>query len=141
MKMIGLSLAAVAMWSSCTCAIAQQQTPAAGLTDATQAVESVVVTGQRAGRVTPQEFKDYEYEYGLSNGEAVRFSRRVGRYYVSIKGRPPVEIFSTATNEFFSSGGARLIFTDNGDKLKIDRYEAIQIASGLPVAGMAQAPK
>jgi hypothetical protein len=130
MKMIGLSLFAIAVWSS-----------GAGAAETPQAIESVVVTGQRGGRVTPQEFKDFEYEYGLSNGEAVRFSRRVGRYYVTIKGQPAVEIYSTATNQFVTSGGATLVFTDNGDKLKIDHYEAIQIAAGLPVAVLPQAPK
>jgi hypothetical protein len=60
---------------------------------------------------------------------------------VVVTGQQAVEIFSTATNQFVTSGGAKLIFTDDGDKLKIDRYEAIQIAAGMPVAGLPQPPK
>ncbi len=127
MKMIGLSLAAILAWTSGASAYAQQETQAA----AAAPIGSVIVKGQRA-RVTPEQFKDYEYEYGLSNGEAVRFSRRVGRYYVAIKGRPALEIFSTSPTQFVTSGGARLVFTEDGDKLTIDRYEAIERAYGLP---------
>jgi hypothetical protein len=131
MNMPGLSLAAVSVWFSLAPAWAQQEA---------QAIDTVTVTAQRY-KAVPQEFRDYEYEYGLSNGESVRFSRRVGRFYVTIKGQPPVEIFSTASDRFVTKAGAKLVFTENGDKLTIDRYEALAAAAGLPTAGRPQAPQ
>ena len=70
----------------------------------------------------------------------VRFSRRVGRFYVTIKGQPPVEIFPTAADRFATEGGAKLVFTENGDALTIDHYEALQEAAGLRVAAVSEAP-
>jgi hypothetical protein len=133
MNMPGLSLAAISVWLSLAPAWAQQEA---------QAIDTVTVTAQRY-RAVPQEFREYEYEYeyGLSNGESVRFSRRVGRFYVTIKGQPPVEIFSTASDRFVTREGARLVFTENGDKLTIDRYEALAAAAGLPSTGRPQAPQ
>lgn len=140
MKMIGLSLAAMLAWSFAAPAHAQQQEQATSAADAARPIESVIVTARRF-HMEPLEFKDYEYGYSLSNGDSVRFSRRVGRFYVAIKGQPAVEIFPTAADQFETRGGARLVFTENGDALTIDRYEALQIASGLQVATVPQAPK
>lgn len=139
MKLTGFMLAVV-MASFLASASAQQHTQAVSADDAAQPIASVTVTAQRF-HMEPAEFKDYEYAYNLSNGEVVHFSRRVGRFFVAIKGRPAVEIFATAADQFKTSGGAKLVFAENGDKLKINHYEALQIASGVPVATMAGSPK
>jgi hypothetical protein len=140
MKIKSSSVAVILVWSCMASASAQQGAQAsspAALADATQ---TVTVTARRF-HVEPQEFKDYEYTYGLSNGETVRFSRRVGRFYVAIKGQPAVEIFPTAPEQFATEGGAKLTFRDNGDMLTIDHYEALQVASGVSVASLPTAPK
>jgi len=140
MKIISYGLATIAVAACMSCVYAQQQAQAASVSDAAEPVQTVTVTAQRF-HVTPQEFKDYEYTYVLSNGEVVRFSRRVGRFFVAIKGQPTVEIFPAAAEQFVTSDGARLVFTDAGDKLTIDHYELLQAASGVQVAALPTAPK
>lgn len=138
MKLPGSILAAVLVCSYAAPASAQQQAQA---DSAAEAPMQTVTVKARRFHIEPQEFKDYEYEYGLDNGEAVRFSRRVGRFYVAIKGQPQVEIFPTASDRFETRDGAKLVFTENGDSLTIDHYELLQVASGVPVAALPAAPK
>jgi len=140
MKIIGVSLAALAVCGSVGPAYAQQQEQAAQAVESPQVVESVTVTARRF-KITPQEFSDYEYAYTLSNGEVARFSRKVGRYYVAVKGQPKVEIFSTAADRFVTKGGAKLVFTEAGEALTIDNYEQLEIESGLPIAALSPAKK
>jgi hypothetical protein len=142
MKVIGLSLAAAVLWSSAVTAHAQQQQQeqAISVAETPPAIDTVSVTAKRF-HMEPIEFMDYEYAYPLSNGDVVKFSRRVLHFYVTIKGQPSVEIFPTAPDQFVTKGGAKLLFTEDGDALTIDHYEAIQGASGLPVATIQGAPK
>ncbi|MRW85276.1 hypothetical protein GJ698_14420 [Pseudoduganella sp. FT26W] len=140
MKVIGLSLAAAVVWSSAVTAYAQQQEQAISAAETPPAIDTVSVTAKRF-HMEPIEFTDYEYAYRISNGDVVNFSRRVLHFYVTIKGQPPVEIFPTAPDQFVTKGGAKLVFTENGDALNIDHYEAIQGASGLPVATVQETPK
>jgi hypothetical protein len=89
-----------------------------------------VIVSARRFHVEPREFANYEYAYTLSNGETVRFSRRVGRFYVSIKGYERIEILPSSSDQFVSRGGATLIFTEGGDALTIDNYELLREESG-----------
>lgn len=140
MKIIGLGLAAAVVWSFVVPAYAQQQEQAISVAETSPTVDTVSVTARRF-HMEPIEFLGYEYSYPLSNGDVVKFTRKVLHYYVTIKGLPPVEIFPTAVDQFVTAGGAKLLFTEDGDALTIDHYEAIQAASGLPVATMQGAPK
>lgn len=140
MKIVSCSLAAIAVSACMSSAYAQQQGQVASATEAVEPVQTVTVTARRF-HVTPQEFKDYEYTYVLSNSDVVRFSRRVGRFYVAIKGQPTVEIFPAAAEQFVTRDGARLVFADEGDKLTIDHYELLQAASEVQVAALPAAPK
>jgi hypothetical protein len=140
MKIKGSPLAAIAAWLLLAPAYAQQQAQDASAADTSRPIDSVVVTARRF-HLEPPQFRDYEYTYVLSNGDVVRFSRRVGRFYVTLKGRPEVEIFPTAHDRFETELGARLVFTDEGDKLTIDRYEELRLAAGVPLAGMLAAPR
>lgn len=139
MKVIGVSLAALAVWCSAAPVHAQQQGQDTSAVESQKAIESVTVTARRY-KVVPREFASYEYAYNLSNGDVVRFSHRVGRYYVSVKGQPTVEIYSTDLDRFVTKDGAKLLFTEGGEALTIDNYEKLLVASGLPVAAL-QAPK
>jgi hypothetical protein len=146
MKIIGSGLAAASL---CFCAAyvhAQQQTQAISATEASQPMQTVNISGARRVHLEPREYMAYEYEYSLSNRDTVRFSRRVGRFYVEIKPNPAVEIFPTAAGQFETKAGARLIFSDGGDVLDIDHYELLQVASGvtvttLPAMALPGAPK
>ena len=131
---VALSVASLAHAGPQANADPQAAAPAApAAAEALAPIESVTVTARRF-HMEPQEFMDYEYAYNLSNGEVVRFSRRVGRFYVAIKGQPTVEIFPTAADQFVTKGGARLLFTEGGDALNIDHNELLELASGLPIA-------
>lgn len=140
MKIIGLSLAAIAACCSIMSAHAQQEAQATGPADAPQTIESVTVKARRY-HMEPQQFMYFEAGYRLSNGSAVTFSRRVGRFYVAIKDRPTVEIFPVTADQFVTRGGAKLIFTEGGDALDIDRYELLQAESGMPLAALSGVPK
>jgi hypothetical protein len=140
MKILGLGLAALSVWFVSAAAHAQQPTQDASAVEAPRSIDSVVVSARRF-HLEPPQFKDYEYTYVLSNGDVVRFSRRVGRFYVTLKGRPAVEIYPTALDKFETELGARLVFTDEGDKLTIDRYEELRLAAGVPLTAMLAAPR
>jgi len=138
MKVFDLSLAAVALCFSVASVSAQQQALSAAT--APDPIESVSVTARRF-HMEPRDFEAFEYEYVLNNGDIVRFSRRVGRFYVGLRGKPTVEIFPTTADQFVTKGGARLIFTEGGDALNIDHYETLQASFGIPVATAPAAPK
>jgi len=106
--------------------------PASSAVAAPESVQSVVVNARRF-HVEPREFANYEYAYTLTNGETVRFSRRVGRFYVAIKGYEAVEILSSGPTQFVSRGGATLMFTEGGDALTIDNFELLEQESGTPI--------
>jgi hypothetical protein len=132
MKITGLILFAAMAWSSSSFAQAQQQAPATSAAEAPQSMQSVIVSAKRF-HLEPQEFMNYEYAYNLSNGGVVSFSRRVGRFYVAIKGYETVEIVPAGPTQFVSKGGATLIFTEDGGALTIDNFELLQGESGAPI--------
>ena len=120
--------AATAAWLVIAPACAQQQdAPLSGVADAQQPMESVTVSARRH-HMEPQDFAPFEYEYVLNNGDIVRFSRRVGRFYIGGRGTPTVEIFPVTPAEFVSKSGAHLVFTEGGDALNIDNYEPLRAA-------------
>ena len=140
MKFIQISLVACTVWFSNAPAYSQEQAPAISAAESPDPIASVTVTARRF-HMEPQDFMEFEYAYRLSNGESVRFSRRVRRFYVAIKGQPPVEIFPTAAEQFVTRGGAKLIFTEGGDALNIDHYEVLEAESSLKLAHAPAAPK
>lgn len=139
MKIIGLRLAAAALCFSVASVSAQQQ-QALSAAAAPDPMGSVTVTARRF-HMEPRDFAAFEYEYVLNNGDIVRFSRRVGRFYVGLRGKPTVEIFPTTADQFVTKDGARLVFTEGGDALDIDHYETLQAAFGIPVTTATAAPK
>lgn len=132
MKIAGLILVAGMALTSPSFAQVREQAAVTGIAAAPEAVQSVIVTARRF-HVEPQEFANYEYAYTLSNGKTVRFSRRVGRFYVAIKGYEKVEILASGPAQFVSRGGVTLTFTEDGDALAIDNYELLQKESGRPI--------
>jgi hypothetical protein len=140
MKIAGSILTAAMALSSPSFAQVQHPGAVTSVTEAPESAQSVVVTARRF-HVEPQEFANYEYAYTLNNGETVRFSRRVGRFYISIKGYEPVEILPSSSAQFVSRGGATLIFTEGGDALTIDNYELLQGESGPPIVYAFGAPR
>jgi len=140
MKIAGSVLATLVALSSPSFAQVQQQAPVTSAAEAPESLQSVAVTARRF-HIEPREFNSYEYSYTLDNGGTVNFSRRVGRFYVAIKGYEPVEILAAGPDHFVSSSGAALRFTEGGDALTIDNYELLQGESGSPIVYAFGAPK
>lgn len=139
MKVMSLSLAAVAAWSFVVPVCAGQQEQAISAAETQDPMTSVTVSARRF-HMEPQDFATFEYEYVLNNGHIVRFSRRVGRFYIGGRGTPTVEIFPVTASEFISKSGAHLVFTEGGDALDIDHYEALETAF-YPPARMPRQPR
>lgn len=129
MKITESILAAAVALSASSFAQVQDSAPVTSAAESLESAQNVIVSARRF-HVEPREFANYEYAYTLSNGETVRFSRRVGRFYVSIKGYEPIEILPSSSDQFVSRGGATLIFTEGGDALTIDNYELLREESG-----------
>jgi hypothetical protein len=96
------------------------------------AAESVRINAPTRYHLAPQEFQDYQNAYALSNGDSMKFSQRLNRYYTTVKGESRVEIFAVAPGEFVTRNGAKLKFTEDGEQLSISNYERLQVASTLP---------
>lgn len=126
MKTTLLSLAVAAALSFAATAGAA---PDATATNA--ASESVKISASRY-HMEPQEFRDYQSSYNLSNGETISFTRQVGRFYTAIKGQPRVEIYAVGPAEFITRTGARMSFADNGDTLTVSNYERLPMLAKLP---------
>ena len=129
MKITESIFAAAVALSASSFAQVQDSAPVTSAAESLESAQNVIVSARRF-HVEPREFANYEYAYTLSNGETVRFSRRVGRFYVSIKGYEPIEILPSSSDQFVSRGGATLIFTEGGDALTIDNYELLREESG-----------
>ena len=129
MKITESIFAAAVALSASSFAQVQDSAPVTSAAESLESAQNVIVSARRF-HVEPREFANYEYAYTLSNGETVRFSRRVGRFYVSIKGYERIEILPSSSDQFVSRGGATLIFTEGGDALTIDNYELLREESG-----------
>lgn len=129
MKITESILAASVALSASSFAQVKDSAPVTSAAESLESAQNVIVSARRF-HVEPREFANYEYAYTLSNGETVRFSRRVGRFYVSIKGYERIEILPSSSDQFVSRGGATLIFTEGGDALTIDNYELLREESG-----------
>lgn len=93
--------------------------------------ESVKISANRY-HMEPQEFQDFQSAYHLSNGETMRFTRQVGRFYTEIKGQPRVEIYAVGPAEFVTSAGSRMSFAEDGEALTVSNYERLPMVAKLP---------
>lgn len=93
--------------------------------------ESVKISANRY-HMEPQEFQDFQSAYHLSNGETMRFTRQVGRFYTEIKGQPRVEIYAVGPAEFVTRTGSRMSFAEHGDALTVSNFERLPMAAKLP---------
>ncbi|NYE59652.1 hypothetical protein FHW58_000804 [Duganella sp. 1224] len=128
-----LAVAAALLLPAVAYAQQQDQAISAAQAEQPQSMDSVTVSARRF-HMEPQDFSPFEYEYVLNNGTVVRFSRRVGRFYIGGRGTPTVEIFPISPMEFVSKSGAHLVFTEGGDALDIDHYETLATAFYPPHA-------
>ena len=126
MKTTLLSLAVAAALSVAAVAGAAPDTAATNA-----AGESVKISASRY-HMEPQEFQDYQSSYHLSNGETIRFTRQVGRFYTEINGQPRVEIYAVGPAEFVTRSGSRMSFADDGDALTVSNYERLPMVARLP---------
>lgn len=103
--------------------------------------ESVKIQAPASYHVEPQEFADYEYSYHLSNGDMMKFTRKVGKFYTEIKGAQKVQIFATGPGEFVTGAGAKITFAEAGEALTVNNYERLPLAHHLPANTMVVATR
>ncbi|NGZ82763.1 hypothetical protein [Duganella aceris] len=118
-------IAAALVFTSLFAAGAQAAAPDA-------AGDAVRITAPAAYHLAPQEFQDYLNAYALSNGDSMKFSQRLNRYYTTVKGESRVEIFAVAPGVFVTKNGATLKFSEDGEALAIDNYERMRVTAVLP---------
>ncbi len=135
MKTTLLSLAVAAALS-----IAAVASAAPASASAEVASESVKISAARY-HMEPQQFLDYQSSYQLSNGETMRFTRQVGRFYTEIKGQARVEIFAVGPAEFITRNGSRMVFDDEGDSLTVSNYERLPMTAQLPANTIVMAKR
>jgi len=135
MKTTLLSLAVAAALSLAAVANAA---PASASAEA--ASESVKISAARY-HMEPQQFLDYQSSYHLSNGDTMRFTRQVGRFYTEIQGQPRVEIFAVGPAEFITRAGSRMVFEAEGDALTVSNYERLPMTAQLPANTIVMAKR
>jgi len=70
------------------------------------------------------EFADYEYSYGLSSGQRVKFVRSGNqRFYAELKGESREAMYAMSRGVFVTAGGARVEFSEDGDSVTISNFE------------------
>ncbi len=134
MKTTLLSLAVAAAWSIAAVASAA---PAAA---AEAASESIKISATRY-HMEPQEFSDYQSSYRLNNGDTIRFTRQVGRFYTEIQGQARAEIFALGPAEFITRNGSRMVFDEQGDSLTVSNYERLPMTAQLPANTIVMAKR
>ena len=118
-------LSAALTLSGATLAAQTQAGPAEppAATPALAPLSSVAVTGRASTKqryhLAPNEFLDYDSLYTLDNGQYIRMSRRVNRYYARVKNEAEVEIYGQRPGVFTSENGTELVFTNNGNDLVV----------------------
>jgi hypothetical protein len=116
--------------SSIAAAVAFASLFAAGA-HAADTADSVQIKARAGYHLTPKEFRDYQSAYALSNGDTVKFSQRMNRYFTSVEGESAIEIFAVAPDAFVTGNGASIKFSNNGDELAISNYERLQVNAKL----------
>lgn len=70
------------------------------------------------------EFDDYAFNYGLSNGQKIKFTRSGGqRFYAQLKSEPREQMYALSKGVFVTASGARVEFSDDGDLVTINNFE------------------
>lgn len=128
MKTTLLSLAVAAALSAASFAYA-----------ADPAGESVKIQAPATYHIEPYQFDDYANLYKLSNGDQMKFTREVGKFYTEVKGSPRVRIYATGPGEFVTGAGAKVTFTEDGEQLIVDNYERLPMVRRLPANTMVMA--
>jgi len=102
-----------------------------GAAHAADTADSVRITARSSYHLAPQDFREFSGVYVLSNGDTVKFSQRLNRYFSSVDGAPMVEIFAVAPDAFVTGNGAAIKFGDGGEELAINNYERLQVNAKL----------
>ena len=128
MKTTLLSVAVAAALSTASLAYAGPQTADSANDSAN---DSVKINAPSRYYMPAQDFADYQGSYGLSNGDTLKLTQRIGHFYAVVNGEK-VELQPTSRASFVTSSGATLRFTDDGYNVTITNYERIATAANLP---------
>ena len=91
----------------------------------------IKAAAQSTYKLAPDEFRDYNASYALSNGNAIRFTQSGRHYWARLKDGDKVELFAVEPRVFMTAAGTRVEFQDEGDQLVIDNYERLPLAVAM----------
>jgi hypothetical protein len=77
------------------------------------------------------EFRDFAYNYELSNGKEIRFTQRRKQFFAELDGEPRAELFPLAPGVLVTAAGARVEFSADGQELTIRHYERLPMKLAL----------
>lgn len=86
------------------------------------------------------EFRDYAYNYALSNGRNIRFYQYRRQYFAQLDDEARTQMFPQAEGVLMTAGGARIEFNRDGSAVTIRNYEKLPMAqapSGTGITVMA----
>jgi len=74
------------------------------------------------------EFRDYAYTYGLSNGKTIRFNQFRRQFFAQLDDEPRTQLFPVAPGVLMTAAGTRVEFSNDGSEVTIRNYEKLSIA-------------
>ncbi len=78
------------------------------------------------------EFDAFATSYLLENGQRIKFTQRVARYYVQLEHEPRVELLPQEHGVFMTANGARVQFREEGEIVAIRDFDKLSLDSRLP---------
>lgn len=91
----------------------------------------IKAAAQSTYKLAPDEFRDYNSNYGLSNGQYIRFTQQGRHYWARLQGGDKVELYAVEPRVFMTAAGTRVEFRDAGDQVVIDNYERLPMAAAM----------
>lgn len=94
---------------------------------------SVEITSKSPQRyhMLEEEFYNFKSVYGLENGQRIRFTSVMGRFYTQLDDGQRVRIYPVSRTAFVTENGARIEFREQGETLGIASFEKLSPASQL----------
>lgn len=94
---------------------------------------SVEITSKSPQRyhMLEDEFYNFKSVYGLENGQHIRFTSVMGRFYTQLDNGQRVRIYPVSRTAFVTENGASIEFREQGETLGIANFEKLSPASQL----------
>jgi len=104
---------------------------------------TVQISAGQANRywMEPASFDGYAGRFEMSDGQQLRFSRRMSHYYVELDGQQRAELIPVSQGVFVTNEGARVEFRDLGDTVAISNYEKLPMTVAMKATNVLMVAK